>query len=231
MDETEIIIARLILEDVSDILGRRKGKGRADTPLTDEELAFSIHADSARDLLRCAQDRRIASSIDSALRSDDPYLRAMSVLEMAEADDHLAAVALHNAQPLPPLSEAQRLLDSFELPSSQSVDPNVISCLQLSFSRAMPVSDDESEVTLVGALSLDHRLPNSKPWRRPEDRLRYALLKFYINDSDSPSCIVQHHSRMFRLHRKHENFEHHQSPVRSPLLPSLPGRLGQRRDP
>ncbi|KAG6855483.1 hypothetical protein H0H87_002210 [Tephrocybe sp. NHM501043] len=108
---TSKLIAELLLEDISDISRRRKGKGRADAPLSDEELAFRMQRDIWEDTVRTVSDHAMAKSLNAAIDTDNRLLRAVSIFEQAAGDDRRAAQALSNGEPLPPLSKAQRLVE------------------------------------------------------------------------------------------------------------------------
>ncbi|RDB18236.1 hypothetical protein Hypma_000624 [Hypsizygus marmoreus] len=109
--ETSKLIAQLTLDDIAQITGARKGKARADAPLSDEEIAFRIQCEYLESAVRTIDDHRIAKSFNEAIETDHSYLNAISILEQAAADDHQAALALSNGGVLPQPSNAQRLLE------------------------------------------------------------------------------------------------------------------------
>lgn len=109
--ETSLLIAQLTLDDISSIHESRKGKKRADAPLSDEEYALLLQSQILEDNLRVLQDHRIAKSFDRALASDASSLHIMSILEQAAVDDHQAALALSNGGALPEISRSQRSLE------------------------------------------------------------------------------------------------------------------------
>lgn len=109
--ETSRLIAQIALDDIVAINGSRKGKGRADAPLSDEETAFRFQFDYWENLLRIIDNRRIAESISTAMAADRPYLNALSIIEQAARDDHQAAQALASGGELPRPSQAQRSLE------------------------------------------------------------------------------------------------------------------------
>ncbi|KAH7916168.1 hypothetical protein BJ138DRAFT_1169480 [Hygrophoropsis aurantiaca] len=109
--DTELLIAKLTLQDIDDIESSRKGKGREGAPLTDEELAFNEQAESIRNLLNLLADYKFAQSIDGALETDRTHLVTFSVLNDAEEDDHLAALALSRGENLPPPTVFQQALE------------------------------------------------------------------------------------------------------------------------
>ncbi|KAG6910456.1 hypothetical protein DXG01_010381 [Tephrocybe rancida] len=108
---TARLIAQLLLQDIADISQTRKGKARADAPLSDEELAFRIQSEIWENAARTASDHAMARSLNTAIDSDYRVLRAASIAEQAAEDDRRAAEALHNGGQLPPLSDAQRLVE------------------------------------------------------------------------------------------------------------------------
>jgi len=117
--ETSILIARLILDDIEEINGPCKGKSCHIAPSTDEEYAFQVQAESLQTLLVLLEDSLFAQSVDEALCSDQHHLNAVRVVEQGAEDDHRAALALSQGQPIPEKSASQRLLEdpAFSLPS------------------------------------------------------------------------------------------------------------------
>ena len=109
--DTEILIAKLVLEDINDIEASRKGKSREDAPLTDEQLAIKEQAEASQELLGLLTDFRFALSMDEALEADRSHLAAFSVLNEGEEDDHLAALALSRGEDLPPPTVFQQALE------------------------------------------------------------------------------------------------------------------------
>ena len=116
--DTISLIARLNLDDITEVKDSRKGKQRADVPISDEEYAFHIQGELLEDSLRNIDSYRVAKSLDVALETDYPFLRAIAVVDQAAAEDHEAALALSRGEPLPSQSRAQRLLENvvFSLP-------------------------------------------------------------------------------------------------------------------
>ncbi|OJA20405.1 hypothetical protein AZE42_05362 [Rhizopogon vesiculosus] len=113
--ETEALIVTLSLIDIQDVEASRKGKSREDAALTDEEVAFNIQAENMKTSLATLQDYRFALSIDEALQADTATLSAISTINQAELDDHLAALALERGHDLPFRTHSQRLLERTEL--------------------------------------------------------------------------------------------------------------------
>jgi len=84
----------LALEDVEDVSSSRKGKGRADAGLSDEELAFALFVQEL-------EDREIAYSLASALGSDEQVIVELERLEAQARQDRALAEALARGEPLP----------------------------------------------------------------------------------------------------------------------------------
>jgi hypothetical protein len=116
--ENMLLIAQLTLNDIAEVTDTRKGKKRADAPLSDEEYAFKIQRELLESSLRVVDDCRVAKSLDVALETDLPYLTAIRILERAAAEDRQAAFALSRGEPLPRPSRSQRLSEdaNFSIP-------------------------------------------------------------------------------------------------------------------
>lgn len=108
---TTELIAELTLRDIAEISYSRKGKARADAPLSDEEIAFQMQRHDLESVIREMNDYRMAKSLNDAIGTDHRFLNALSIVEQAAADDRQAAHALSTGGDLPPASNAQRLLD------------------------------------------------------------------------------------------------------------------------
>ncbi len=100
---TSALIAQLALQDITEISGTHKGKGRSDAVKTDEEHAFDLQADYWRTEL----DLQLAQSLNRALETDANWL---AVAQAAE-DDHRYALALRDGAALPTQSANQRLME------------------------------------------------------------------------------------------------------------------------
>ncbi|KAF8891038.1 hypothetical protein BD779DRAFT_223882 [Infundibulicybe gibba] len=126
--ETSLLIARLALEDISDIDLSRKGKSCANLPPSDEEYAFSLQAEGIRNMLRSYEDFKIAQSMNDALTTDQAHLDAAAILEQGAADDRMVALALQQGRPIPAsATPAQRLLEVLVMPVlSEQVLPAVV---------------------------------------------------------------------------------------------------------
>jgi len=110
--ETAALIAKLALDDLADILGYRKGKGRADSLPSDEEIAHHLQTEYYNEWLSIAEDAKFAKSIDDALVADAAYLDAFIIAEEAAVEDRIAAELLSHGEALPvPKSCQMRLED------------------------------------------------------------------------------------------------------------------------
>ncbi|KAJ8502995.1 hypothetical protein ONZ45_g11245 [Pleurotus djamor] len=118
--ETSLLIANLILDDISEIENRRKGKNRHDAPQTDEELSLSLQERHLRDLLSNIRDFQFAQGLDRALSSDLRLINALSIAERAAHDDRAAALALSEERPLPAQTPSQRHVETMKFASSRA---------------------------------------------------------------------------------------------------------------
>lgn len=121
--DTTILIAELARQDLDEVTQSRKGKGRADAPRSDEELAFQFQREQLNDWLAFLEDVKLAKSIGGAIETDQNILQTFSIMEQAAADDHRAAELLSSGRTLPQLTAAQKQLEDPNLfvdpPSSQ----------------------------------------------------------------------------------------------------------------
>ncbi|EDR00737.1 uncharacterized protein LACBIDRAFT_312942 [Laccaria bicolor S238N-H82] len=117
--ETTLLIAQLARQDLDEVTQSRKGKGRADAPRSDEELAFQYQRGQLSDWLAFLEDAKLAKSIGSAIETDQNILQAFSIVEQAAADDHRAADLLSSGRTLPKPTAAQKQLED----SNFFVDP------------------------------------------------------------------------------------------------------------
>ncbi|PPR02526.1 hypothetical protein CVT24_001952 [Panaeolus cyanescens] len=108
--ETARLIAELHLQDIADIEGRRKGKGRAGVK-SDEEYALELMMSELQSVVSISEDNRLAQSISKALETDAAYLDAFMTAEAAAEADRRVAEAVSNGQPLPPPIPAQTRLE------------------------------------------------------------------------------------------------------------------------
>ncbi|KAG2154107.1 hypothetical protein DEU56DRAFT_438705 [Suillus clintonianus] len=114
--EAEALVLALSLLDIEEVEGSRKGKLREDACLTDEEIAFNIQAENLKISLAELQDRRFALSLDEALQTDTAALRALSLINQGERDDHLAALALERGDNSPTPTHSQEALEWTRIP-------------------------------------------------------------------------------------------------------------------
>jgi len=84
----------LALDDVEEVKGSRKGKGRAESGPSDEELAFMLFAQEL-------EDRQIAYSLSSALGSDAEVIAELERQEAEARRDRALAEAISRGVPLP----------------------------------------------------------------------------------------------------------------------------------
>ncbi|KAK0219116.1 hypothetical protein IW262DRAFT_1448936 [Armillaria fumosa] len=124
-EATSALIAQLTLQDIAEISGTRKGKGRYDTVKTDEEHAFDLQAD----YWRMELDLQLAQSLNRALETDASWL----AVEQAAEDDRRYALALRDGAALPIQSTNQRLLENqafmrtlMEAPSDAAIRADVV---------------------------------------------------------------------------------------------------------
>lgn len=100
-DQTWALVASLALMDIEDVQSSRKGKGREDQPISDEELAFQLYAEEVNALLTSQSDLILARSVDSALRTDRGVLKRFASEEAAAARDREYALKLSRGRTLP----------------------------------------------------------------------------------------------------------------------------------
>lgn len=110
--DTAALIAKLYLEDLEDIYRSRKGKARADAPLTDEEHATQAQQRYFEQLMAAAEDEKLARSIGTAVEMDQEYLNAFIVAEAAAVADRRAAELLSRGESLPEPNAVQARLES-----------------------------------------------------------------------------------------------------------------------
>lgn len=66
--ETSRLISSLLLDDLADVEAAFKGKGRADAPLQDAELALRIQSETLKNEFMVFEDYCLAKSLDAALQ-------------------------------------------------------------------------------------------------------------------------------------------------------------------
>lgn len=108
---SELLIAELVLDDITTVQATRKGKMREDASRSDEDIAFDLQATSLSTLIGILHDYHFASSIDRAIGSDARQLGRLALREQAERDDHQVAVALQDGHELPRQTLSQRIME------------------------------------------------------------------------------------------------------------------------
>jgi len=109
--ETVSLIAQLALDDLAEILGSRKGKGRADSLPVDEEISYQLQSEQFNEWLSIAEDAKFAKSMDNALVTDAAYLDILVTAEEAAAEDRIAAELLSRGEALPAPKSCQMRLE------------------------------------------------------------------------------------------------------------------------
>jgi len=110
--ETNALIARLALEDLKASYGRRWGKSRVGSTLSDEEFALRLQAEQFQQWINVAEDAIMGNSLHEASEIDAAYLEAHAISEQAAIEDRRAALALSRGEPLPrPTAYQTRLED------------------------------------------------------------------------------------------------------------------------
>lgn len=126
--KTAALIAQLALDDLADVLGSRKGKARADSLPSDEEIAHYLQSVQYNELLSIAEDAKLAKSIGEALVTDAAYLDALITAEEAAAEDRMAAELLSRGEALPAPKSCQTRLEH----PAFSMDPQLITAVYVS---------------------------------------------------------------------------------------------------
>ena len=109
--ETASLIAKLALDDLADLMGSRKGKARADSLPSDDEIAYQLQSEQYDQWLSIVVDAKLAKSIDDALVTDAAYLDAFITSEDAAAEDRVAAERLSRGEALPVPKSCQTRLE------------------------------------------------------------------------------------------------------------------------
>lgn len=110
--ESQILVARLTLEDLETLQASQKGKGRFDAFPSDDQLALQDQLDDIAAHLAALEDFRLARSFEEALRLDQGLIDALSVVDQGEREDREAALAVQGGRPLPQPSASQRALEN-----------------------------------------------------------------------------------------------------------------------
>ena len=109
--ETAALIAKLALDDLADVMGSRKGKARADSLPSDDEIAYQLQREQYDQWLSIVEDAKLAKSIEGALLTDAAYLDAFITAEEAAAEDRVAAELLSRGEALPVPKSCQTRLE------------------------------------------------------------------------------------------------------------------------
>jgi hypothetical protein len=109
--ETATLIAKLALDDLADVMDSRKGKARADSLPSDDEIAYRLQSEQYDQWLSIVTDAKLAKSIDGALVTDAVYLDAFITAEEAAAEDRIAAELLSRGEALPVPKSCQTRLE------------------------------------------------------------------------------------------------------------------------
>ena len=109
--ETAALIAKLALDDLADVMVSRKGKGRADSSPSDDEIAFQLQREQFDQWISIVEDAKLAKSIEGALVTDAAYLDAYITAEEAAAEDRIAAELLSRGEALPNPKSCQTRLE------------------------------------------------------------------------------------------------------------------------
>lgn len=110
--ETSVLVARLAMEDLENVYGRRWGKSRAGASLSDEEYAMRLQMEQLQEWITTEEDARLANSLREASSTDAAYLEALITAEQAATEDRRAALALSRGEALPlPTNTQARLED------------------------------------------------------------------------------------------------------------------------
>lgn len=109
--ETAALIAKLALDDLADVMSSRKGKARAGSLPSDDEIAYRLQSEQYDQWLSIVSDAKLAKSIEGALVTDAAYLDALITAEEAAAEDRIAAELLSRGEALPVPKSCQTRLE------------------------------------------------------------------------------------------------------------------------
>ena len=109
--ETAVRLAQVAIQDMDALMAPQKGKLRADAPVSDEEYALQLQAESFREWLSVAQDAVFARSLGGALQTDAALLDVARVVEAAAVHDRRVAEMVERGEDLPPPTPAQQRLE------------------------------------------------------------------------------------------------------------------------
>lgn len=110
--ESALLIAQLQLEDALEVSKGRKGKSRAGTSLSDEEIAFQIQQAELGSWKQNYEDYTLAKSLNDAIERDTALLDAYRVMEEAAEADRRTAEAISRGLQAPRPTDAQTRLES-----------------------------------------------------------------------------------------------------------------------
>ena len=101
--ETAALIANLALDNFGELMGSssRKGKARADSLPSDDEIAYQRQSEQFDQWISSVADAKLAKSVDGALATDTAHMDAPIIGEEAEAEDWVAAELLSRGEALP----------------------------------------------------------------------------------------------------------------------------------
>lgn len=104
MDELEqglvALVASLHLSDLAELNNSAKGKGK-EGEVSAEQAAFDVYAAELEEIEQIEGDKRLALSLEAAVRSDRDVLSAFAEQEEIARRDHELALALEQGRPLP----------------------------------------------------------------------------------------------------------------------------------
>jgi len=80
----------IVLQDIQEIQNARKGKGRADAPISDDQLALQDQLTTIMSHMTLLDDIRVAQSLNDAARSTG-FVPKLSVVEITGTCAHCQA--------------------------------------------------------------------------------------------------------------------------------------------
>ncbi|EAU87331.2 IBR domain-containing protein [Coprinopsis cinerea okayama7 len=108
--ETALLIAQLQLEDALEISAGFKGKGKANAPPSDQEIAVTLLSEEIKAWKQIHEDATLARSVNRAMGTDADILEAFRLAEESAAADRRAAEVLQRQGRLPPPTQSQRIV-------------------------------------------------------------------------------------------------------------------------
>lgn len=145
--ETTALVARLAIEDLENVYGRRWGKSRAGAPLSDEEYAVRLQMEQFQEWITIEEDARLANSLREASSTDAAYLEALITAEQAATEDRRAALALSRGEALPlPTNTQARLEDpAFKMHPEPPVYISFLPCKGASLSYVTGLFQNQNQ--------------------------------------------------------------------------------------